>query len=53
MDRTQDSGSWNVGSTPTWRIIKHRYISHSPEFTIIYSFLADKTLMTFDKLLKK
>lgn len=20
MDRTQDSGSWNVGSTPTWRI---------------------------------
>ena len=53
MDSTQDSGSWDVGSTPTWRIIKHRYISHSPEFTIIYSFLADKTLMTFDKLLKK
>lgn len=28
MDSTQDSGSWDVGSTPTWRII----VSQSPNY---------------------
>ena len=42
MDRTQDSGSWNVGSTPTWRIfLFHKLFAVSVDkstFSLIQDF---------------
>lgn len=42
MDRTQDSGSWNVGSTPTWRILFHK---------VSFKSVDKSTFLVFNRIL--